>query len=82
MSIKVHNDFSTLDKNTWVKYFKQDNLFINYNFLNFFSKYHNQIDHIFICEGRNRFYGNIFNIRVKGLVNFSKNIFFNTCFTF
>ena len=78
MSIKVYNDFSTLDKNTWVKYFKQDNLFINYNFLNFFSKYHNQIDHIFICDGRNRFYGNIFNIRVKGLVNFSKNIFFNT----
>ena len=73
MSIKVYNDFSTLDKNTWVKYFKQDNLFINYNFLRHFSENHKNFEHLFILNGKNRFYGNIFNVKVKGLSDYSSN---------
>ena len=77
MSIKVFNDFSFLEKKSWVKHLKKNTLFVDYDFLSFFSKHHDEIDHIYISYGRNRFYGNIFNIRVKGLVDYSKNIFFN-----
>ena len=39
MDLKVFNDLSKIKKETWEKYFDNDNLFVNYNFLTEFSKY-------------------------------------------
>ena len=76
MDLKVFNDISKLKKDTWEKYFDNDNLFVNYNFLTQFSKYHKNFEHLFIVNGKNRFYGNIFNVKLQGLKNYSKNFIF------
>ena len=48
MDLKVFNDISKLKKDTWEKYFDNDNLFVNYNFLTQFSKYHKNFEHLFL----------------------------------
>ena len=73
MNLKINYDISTLDIDSWEKYSENENFFTNYNFLKHFSENHKNFEHLFVLNGKNRFYGNIFNVKVKGLSDYSSN---------
>ena len=71
MDLKINYDISNLEIESWKKH--SENVFISYNFLKHFSENHKNFEHVFVLNGKNRCYGNIFNIKVKGLSDYSSN---------
>ena len=60
------NNYDSVDPLKWSDRSHNQNLFINYNFLNYFQNFISII-HLFIQNGKNRIFANIFTINVKGL---------------
>ena len=73
MDFNINYNYDSVDPLKWSDRSHNQNLFINYNFLKLFSKFHPSIIHLFIQKGKNRIYANIFTINVKGLKGYSIN---------
>jgi hypothetical protein len=69
MSIKVFNDISSIN---WDKSIDNDNIFVRYDFLKCYQDYHNNLEHVYVINNENRFYGHLFNVKISNISNYSR----------
>ena len=82
MDFNINYNNDSVDPLKWSDRSNNQNLFINYNFLKLFSKFHPSINHLFIQNGKNRIFANIFTINIKGLKGYSINKLYSFLISF
>ena len=73
MGIKVLNDISSIE---WDKSIGNEHIFVSYDFLKCYQDHHSNLEHIYVVDDENRFYGHLFNVKVSDISDYGRNLLF------
>tara|TARA_B110000263_G_scaffold240557_1_gene243855 strand:+ start:3122 stop:4207 length:1086 start_codon:yes stop_codon:yes gene_type:complete len=82
MSIKVFNNLDSVSADYWNNSIEDNNLFVRYDFLKYYSDNHKEIEHIYVVSENERLYGHVFNINLSDISNYTRYAFFKYIFDF
>ena len=82
MSIKVFNNLDSVSADYWNDSIEDNNFFIKYDFLKYYSDNHKEIEHIYVISEDERLYGHVFNINLSDISRYTRYTIFKYMFGF